>query len=59
MSTTDPNNPSLQPLAPQAPGNVLYGRFGGLGNHMTQNWKTYALVAVVVLVAWWAWKKYA
>lgn len=54
-----PSVPSLQPLAPQAPGNVLYGRFGKVGNHMISNWKMYATVAVVVLLAWWLWKKYA
>lgn len=53
----DPLAPdTLQPLAPQAPGNVLTGRFGKLSQGM--NWKTWTVVVLVALVAWWAWKKY-
>jgi hypothetical protein len=54
----DPLAPdTLQPLAPQAPGNVLTGRFGKLTQAGT-SWKTWAIVAVVALVVWWAWKKF-
>lgn len=51
--TTFPD--SLQPLAPQAPGNILYGRFGNMAK---TNWKMWAFVAVGVAVAWYFWKKY-
>lgn len=40
---------SLQPLAPQAPGNVLYGRFKRVG----MNWKTWVILGGVVLLIWW------
>lgn len=50
---------SFQPVAPQATGELLYGRFGKAKNHMQANWKAYATVAVIVLVVWWAWKKFA
>ena len=53
-----PSN-SFQPIAPQATGELLYGRFGKAKNHMQENWKMYATVAVIVLVAWWIWKKFA
>jgi hypothetical protein len=54
----DPLAPdTLQPLAPQAPGNVLTGRFGKLAPSST-NWKTWVTVGVVVLLGWYAWKKF-
>ena len=55
-SPTD--NPSLQPTAQQAPGNVLAGRFGSFGKTASANWKKLAIVAVIIVVAWWLYKKY-
>ncbi len=52
-------NTSFQPLAPQAPGELLYGRFGKAKNHMQQYWKGYLTLAVIVLLAWWLWKRFA
>jgi hypothetical protein len=55
-SPTD--NPSLQPMAQQAPGNILAGRFGSFGRTASDNWKKVAVIAVVVLVVWYLYKKF-
>jgi hypothetical protein len=46
----DPNSPpSLQPIVPQGPGNVLYGRFGNMAK---MHWGKIAIIVAVVLIAW-------
>lgn len=53
----DPIAPdSLQPLAPQAPGNVLMGRFGKMT--AAPSWKWWAIGGVIVVLGWWLWKRY-
>lgn len=45
---------SLQPLAPQEPGNVLTGRFGN-ANQKRVVWL--AIIAGVAVLAWWLWRR--
>lgn len=47
---------SLQPVAPQAPGDVLAGRFP-TSSTLMQNWKVWAIVAVVVVAGFYFWKR--
>jgi hypothetical protein len=47
---------SLQPVAPQAPGSALTGRFST--DSIMQNWKMWAIVAVVLIGGFYLWKKY-
>jgi hypothetical protein len=56
----DPNAPpTLQPVAPQSPGgDLLMGKFKSYGSFASQHWKKIAIVAVVVLLAWYLIKKY-
>lgn len=49
------NPESLQPVAPQAPGNVLTGRFGT--SSMMQNWKVWLIVGLIVIAGFWLWKR--
>lgn len=50
------NPDSLQPVAPQAPGNVLSGRFGASAS-MFQNPKFWVIVAAVAIVGFYLWKR--
>lgn len=51
--------PTFQPVVPQAPGgDLLIGRFQSYGSLAKTHWKKIALVAAIVLVAWYLIKKY-